>query len=142
MSITAANSIITLGVASIFPLAQRLQGFASDEIFSADALETVEVLSGVDGKMSAGYVYVPTKTTFSLQADSNSNLLFDEWFTQQRIANDNFFAFGLIVLPSIGTSWVLTKGALTSYSPIPDAGKLLKMRKYQVTWESMLPAPG
>ena len=100
-----------------------------------------ETLMGVDGILSAGFVYVEIPQTISLQADSRSNDVFDTWWTQMQAAKDTYVAQGLISLPSIGKKYTLVQGFLTGYKPAPAAKKILQPRQYQITWASLAPAP-
>lgn len=139
-SITSANSIIMLSIASVYTTPQQLQGFAADDIFSFDTMEIAETMMGVDGKLSAGYVFVPVKWSISLQADSPSNAIFDNWRAAQVAAGDVYFASATVNLPSLRKTFDLVNGVLVSYPPVPDAGKTLKPRKFGLTWESVTPA--
>ena len=141
MSLTSANAIITLAIGTVFPIPVQIQGFAADDIFSTPAIKSAETLMGVDGKLSAGFVFVPVEQEFMIQADSPSNLVFDTWHALQQTTSELFAATGLIVLQGISTSWILNNGYLTSYPPLPDAKKLLQPRRYGITWESVSPAP-
>lgn len=137
-TITSANAILTLAIAGIFPVPQVVQGFSTDDIFSVDPIDSAEVLMGVDGKLSGGFVFVPPKSMITLQADSLSNQMFEEWWAQNQASRDAYFtAEGIIILKSIGRKWALSKGFLTSFPPMPDAGRTLKPRKYGITWESV-----
>lgn len=138
-SITSANAVYALSIASLYNTAQQLQGFSADEIFSTDPLESAEVLMGVDGILSAGFIFVPVKQMINLQADSPSNLIFQNWWASQQVAKDVYIASGIITLPSISTKFTLSQGYLTTYPATPDAGKTLKPRKYGITWQSILP---
>lgn len=140
-TITSANAVYMLAVTGLFPVPQQLQGFAADDIFDTEAITPAEILMGVDGKLSAGYTPVPTKQNISLQADSDSNLIFEIWHTAQQAAKEVYSASAIVRLPSIKRSYVLTKGILTSYTPIPDAKKTLQPRKFAITWESVVGAP-
>jgi hypothetical protein len=140
VSITAANAILMLSIPGLVPVPQQIQGFAADDVYDVDAIESAEVSMGVDGVMTAGFVYVPVKQNFTLQADSESVGIFDLWWATQQQAADVFYANGGIVLPSLGTKWTQTRGALTSWKPVPDAKKLLQPRKFTVTWQSIIPA--
>lgn len=140
-TITAANSQIVLVVATVFPVGQQLQGFAADDVFDTEALDNAETLMGVDGKLSGGYVFNPVKQNFALQADSPSNLIFDAWFAAQQAASEVYIASAVIHLPAVSRSYVMNRGFLTSYKPTPDAKKVLQPRKYQITWESIIPGP-
>lgn len=139
-SITAANAIFFLAITNLFPVPQRLQGFAADDVFSTDALESAELLMGVDGQLSGGFVFVATRQSITLQADSPSSFMFDEWWSAQQVAKDLFQANGIVMLPSINRKATMNKGFLTSYPPIADAGKTLKPRKFTITWQGIIPA--
>jgi len=140
-SITAANAVFLLQIPGVFPIPVQLQGFSADDIFDFDPIASVETLMGVDGVLSGGYVNVAKKQSITLQADSASNTIFDQWQQAQVTALDTIIANGTVWLISIGTKWALTTGFLTDYPPVPGAGKILKPRKYGLTWQSVTPAP-
>lgn len=139
-TITSANAIVMISVTPVFPVPIQLQGFSADDIFSTEALDSAETIMGVDGKLSAGFVFVPVKQNYQLQADSVSNDLFDQWHAAEQQAKEVFAAQGQVVLLGLGVTWTLTKGFLTSFPPMPDGGKTLKPRKYGITWERISPA--
>jgi hypothetical protein len=139
-SITSINSVYIITIPNvIFPT--QLQGFSADDIFGTDPLEVAETMMGVDGILSAGLINVPVQQGISLQADSASNAIFDTWYAQQRLIRDIYFANANVTLTSIGKKFALTNGALKTYPPLPDAGKVLKPRKFTIVWESITPAP-
>src|ERR1700736_4929496 len=136
-SITAANAVVMMAIPLFFPVPQQIQGFMADDVFNTDQMHPTEVSRGVDGKLSGGYVYSEIKQTFSLQADSPSNFFFDQWFLLQVSLRDTFTANAVISLPSLQSKWIMTKGYLVDYPPIPDAKKLLVGRKFAIQWESV-----
>jgi len=140
-TLTVANSVYLLVIPDLFPIPQQLQGYAADDVFSTEAVDSVEVVMGVDGQLSAGWMPTPKKQTIVLQADSVSSLMFDAWQQAQEAVRDAFVADGFITLPSLGRIYTCTKGFLTSYMPIPDARKILQPRRFQITWESIIGAP-
>ena len=140
-SITSANSIYMLAVTGLFITPQQLQGFAADDIFDTEPMENAEVLMGVDGVLSAGFVFVPVKQSVSLQADSASNTLFEAWYAAEQAAKEKYFATGIVRFPSISRSYALTNGVLSTYPAISDAKKVLQPRKYSITWGSVIGAP-
>jgi hypothetical protein len=140
-AVTVADVSLTLSIPLLFPTPQQIQGFANDEVFNIPQIKSVETMMGVDGTLSAGFVYVPIMQTISLQADSASNLFFDIWWTQMQSTKGTYIATGLIRLPSIATKYVLSTGFLTGYKPAPDAKKMLQPRTYEVTWQNFAPAP-
>lgn len=141
-SITSANAVLMLAIPPLFPVPQQLQGFAADDIYDIPQIRSVEVMMGVDGLLSGGFVYVEIRQEISLQADSASNLVFDTWWTQMQAAQDVYVANGIIQLPSIATKFQMVRGFLTGYKPSPGAKKVLQPRRYEITWESVAPAPG
>jgi hypothetical protein len=134
-SITAANAIFQLDIPDLFAAPQQLQGFAADDIFGTDDQETVQTSMGVDGLLSAGFVFVETRQRITLQADSASNDVFDQWNGAQQAALDAFPASAVVILPALRKKWQMTRGFLTSYKPIPDAGKILRPRTFTITWQ-------
>lgn len=140
-SLTAASALITLSIAGLFTAPQQLQGFAVDDIYDVDALDITETMMGVDGILSGGFVYNPIKQAFSIQSDSPSIAIFETWAAAQAQQKDVFTAQGYTALPAVGRSYRSTKGFLTQVQPIPSAGKLLKARKFTITWESILSVP-
>lgn len=139
-SLTAANAVIMLSVPLVFPVPQQLQGFAVDDVFSTDPLASAETMMGVDGKLSAGFVFVSVKQNYALQADSESVDLFDDWFMAQQAAHEVFPADAVILLTAVGKKWQMTRGFLTGYPPLPDAKKLLQPRRFAIEWQEMSPA--
>lgn len=135
-NITAANSVYTLNIPNVTLSPTQLQGFAADEIFDTDPLEAAETLMGVDGILSAGFVFVPVNQAISLQADSVSSQVFDAWYAQEFANKTKYPATGQIVLPAIGIKWVLSQGFLMTYPVIPNAGRTLRPRKFTIRWQS------
>lgn len=140
-SITGASATILLAVGTIFPVPVQLQGFAVDDVYTVDDIEPNETLMGVDGELSGGRVNVPIPWTVALQADSASNLFFDQWNAQEQATQQSYIATGIVNLFALGTKWVMTRGFLTRFKPMPDAKKLLQPRHYRITWQNVSPAP-
>ena len=140
-SITSANSIYHLSIKNLYAVPQQLQGFAADDIFDTEGIEAAEMMMGVDGRLSAGFVYVPIKQSISLQADSPSATLFEVWYAKQQAIRELYRASATIILPAVGMVYVCSNGVLTHYSPIPDAKKVLQPRKFGIAWESVVGAP-
>lgn len=140
-SLTSSSAIIMLTIPGVFQQPQQLQGFAADDIFGTDELAPVEVVMGVDGILSGGYVPVPVKQGYSLQPNSPSRAIFDNWFNAMQVAQDVFPGAGLITLRSLSQKWAMVNGFLTGYKPIPDGGKILKPITFSITWQQVVPAP-
>lgn len=141
MSLTAANSIITISQATIFPVPQTLQGFAADDVTDIESAKILEHLMGVDGFLSFGFVWVERMQEITLQANSASNSVFDTINAQQEAVQDVYPLSGTIILPAIGVKLNLINGGLETYKPMPQAQKLLRPRKYRLVWNRVTIAP-
>ena len=140
-SVTSADAILTLAITPLFPVPQQIQGFASDDAFDLPQLKSAETMMGVDGVLSAGFVFVPIPQSISLQADSASNNFFDTWWTQMQAGKTTYQASGIIIYPSIGKKYSLLQGTLTGYKPLAAAKRLLQPRQFEITWARFAPAP-
>jgi hypothetical protein len=140
-TITAVSAVYTLSIQDLFTAPVQLQGFSADNIFGTEALASAEVLMGLDGKLSAGFVHAPVVQNIELQADSLSNDVFEQWWLEMQVNQDAFYAQGVVFLTSVSKKWAMQNGILTSYAPVPDAARTLRPRRYVITWEFISPAP-
>lgn len=140
MDITAANASLSLSQAILFPQPQSIQGFAADDVYDLDEIESVETLMGVDGTLSGGFVWKPQPQTIMLQADSPSCQFFDVINTSQIAGQTTYTLNGVLLLPAIGLKMVQTTGYLTRYK-LPGAKKLIQPRRFQITWNLVVPQP-
>jgi hypothetical protein len=140
-TLTAANVTVTLSIASIFPTPQQIQGFGPDDVIEFADVEPAEIQTGVDGKMSYGWVFVPVPMDLTLQADSASNNVFEAWNAAQQANQEIYVATGVIHVPGTARGYIMTNGVLTTYKPGPPVKKLLQPRKYKITWQSVIAGP-
>lgn len=140
-TITAANAVYMLSVTGLFAIPQRLQGFSADAAFDTDASEPAEVVKGVDGRMSAGFVPFLTQQTISIMPDSPSSLLFEDWLAAQKSQLEIYYANAVITLPSVSRSYALTSGVLSSIISIPGTRRVLQARTFRITWDDISPIP-
>jgi len=141
MDITSANSTFHLTIATVFPISQSLQGYATDDAFTTDAVDPAEVRMGVDGKMSAGFTPFPTHINIAFQPDSPSIAVFDAWLQYMKSTKAIYTASGVISVPSIGKLYILKNGVLTKAEQLPGAKKILEPQHYTITFESVIAAP-
>ena len=140
-TITSANSTLTLSIAGLAIVSKPIQGYMADAAFETDAVESVELVRGVDGGLSAGYIFNNSPMTISLMPDSPSNALFDQWGSGNKAARETYPASGLVTLTSIGTKYTLTNGYLMRYTPIPSARRVLQGRPFVIVWQDISGAP-
>lgn len=140
-TITAANSVFTLLVVPIFPVPFQLQGYAADAAFETETVDAAETIMGVDGIMSAGFTPFISPMRITLQADSPSLDVFEQWLGAQKAIKELFFAQATIALPAVGKSYQCTKGVLKRVTQAPPARKVLQPAEYQIDWNDIQPIP-
>lgn len=96
---------------------------------------------GVDGQLSAGYVPYATPITFVFQADSPSIEMFDIVLEAQKAAKEGFIFDGTGILQGTGEKYAMTKGFLTSATPMSTGKKTLQPRTFTITFERVTKAP-
>ncbi len=136
-TITSANSDFTLVLPDVFPVPQKIQGYAVDDAFDTDDVETAEAVMGVDGLMSAGFTPFITTMKVHLMPDSPSILLFDAWLGAQKTLREALFSQVVIQVPSIGKVYSCNNGVLTQARVMPDAKKVLQAQSYTIKWENV-----
>jgi len=140
-SITSANSVLLIGVTGLYTIPQQLQGFGADDAYSMPMVTNAEVLMGVDGIMSSGWIPQIKEMDVTLQADSASNDFFEAWYAAEEAAREKYKAFATILQPAVGKTYVLTNGVLSNFTPFADAKKVLQPRKFQIKWNIVVGAP-
>lgn len=141
MSITSANSVLIIGVNSLFGTPQQLQGFGNDDAYAIDSVNVSESLLGVDGIKSTGWIPQLKIMHITLMADSQSINFFEAWYAAQESAREVLTGFGTLVQGSIGRVYTLTNGTLEGYTPIAEAKKILGARRFTINWQVALGAP-
>jgi len=142
--ITSANAVLTITprVAGIVGVgAFTVEGFASDDAFMSEAVDSAEAVMGVDGKMSVGYTPYIVKQTITLQADSPSITLFETILSAQNTLKAPVIVDAILAYPSVQKSYVFTKGALTRVTPFSAAKKILQPQQFELSWELVAAVP-
>lgn len=150
-TITSANSSLVLtprlsaAISALLPaiagVGFPVQGYATDDAFATDTVDSVEARKGVDGRTSFGYLPRLTKQTITLQADSPSIQLFDAIVNAQDAIQEVIELDGVLTLPSVNSSYALVQGALTRITPIRPAKRVLEPVSYELTWHAVQSAP-
>lgn len=134
-TITSANVTLLLSAPGIFSTPQQIQGFSADDIFDYDMVEWAEVQLGADGQFVGGWVPKMNKQTISLLASSRASFDFFEAIGQaQDQGVEITYLSGFLRYPAISRKYTMYKGVITRGSAAPSAGKVLKMRQFEITW--------
>ena len=140
-TLTTANSSLYIVVRGLFPIPQKIEGYATDDSFAVEDVNPSQLEMGVDGKLSAGYVPYPTPLVIMLQADSPSIPMFDTVLAAQ-VANKELFIFDATLnIPGLGNKYAMVKGYLGDMTPAPTGKKILQPRKFSITFEGFTPSP-
>lgn len=139
-TLTSANSVLYLAVAGVFPVAQKIEGYATDDAFAFEAVQPAQAVMGVDGRMSAGYTPFMSIQTISIQADSPSLIVFEAYLAAMKTAREVFYCNGTLGIPSTNRKYAMSRGVLTQISPAPTARTILQPRTFQITWQDVSPA--
>lgn len=124
-TLTTANSSIALTTEVLYPQAQRIQGYAADDAFDPDAVENGEYSMGIDGKLSAGFVYNEIPLTITLQADSPSLALFEQIWGYEYQNRTKLQQDLTISNPAVGKLYEYKRGFMRSYKA-PAGKKILQ----------------
>lgn len=138
--ITSANAVFTIMIPGVFSSPQQLQGFDVDAAISNDAVDVAEDKIGVDGILSAGFIFSLVPMGIHLQADSRSNNLFETWLAAQKTNLTTYLASAQIVLPAIGKKYALVNGVLKRPKQMSDVNRVLAARTHSLDWQSINPA--
>lgn len=139
-TLTSANSVLMIAVAGVFPVPQKIEGYASEAAFALESVSPTQAVMGVDGRMSAGYTPFMSVQTITLQPDSPSLFIFETWLAVMKTAREVFYCNGTLDLSSIERKYTMSKGTLTQITAAPTAAKILQPMTFQITWESVLPS--
>lgn len=124
-TLTTANSAILMTTEALFPSAQRIQGYAADDAFDFENVESGEYSMGIDGNLSAGFVFNEIPFTLTLQADSPSLTLFEQTY-QYEVSNRTKLTQNITVtLPAVSKRYELKNGFMRRFKA-PSGKKILQ----------------
>jgi len=124
-TLTVANSVLAMTTEALFPQAQRLQGYGADDAFDFENVENGEYSMGIDGTLSAGFVFNEIPLGITLQADSPSLTLFEQIY-QYEVSNRTKLSQALtITLPAVSKRYDLKGGFMRRYKA-PSGKKILQ----------------
>lgn len=137
-TLTAANCTFALSISDLYPIPQVLSNFSSDNPFTTEDTVIAETQLSLEGKLSAGFVPSTIKQAITLMATSASIQMLVDWMQASRTDKTVYRCDGIITIPGIGTSYVLSNGVLISGKQIPDAKKVLQPISFKIEWESVV----
>ncbi len=137
-TITSANSSFALVIPGVYNSGVNISGYATDDAFAIEDIERVEARIGIDGKASFGYKFELYQMDVTLQGDSPSFDVFNNWQTAMDAAREVIIASATILIPSIKKKSLFTNGVMTKFKSFPDAKKTLQTTKFRLTWESVV----
>jgi hypothetical protein len=139
-SLTVANSALLLSVEALYPAAQRLQGYSADDAYDPDAVENGEYSMGIDGKLSAGFVFNPIPFSITLQADSPSLTLFENVYQYEQSNRTKLASNLTVTIPALSRRYELKNGYMRSYKA-PAGKKILQPAAITLVFERLQISP-
>jgi hypothetical protein len=124
-TLTTANSSISLSFEALYPTAQRIVGYSADDVYDTEAVENGEYSMGIDGVLSAGFVFNEIPLTLIVQADSVSLPIFEGVWDYEQSNRTKLKAQLLITLPSLGRRYEFKNGFMRNYKA-PASKKILQ----------------
>ena len=135
-TITSANSVLIFSIPDL-QLIVPIYGYAADAAFMNETITAAEVTMGVDGFMSAGYIFKEVKQKITLSPDSPSKETFDAWYALMFATREVVFADATLTLPATNEQYTFTKGVMTTYHGAPTGKKILQPVEYEITWQAI-----
>ena len=139
-TLTTANAVITATVEALYPSAQLIQGFAADDAFGFAEVENGEYSMGIDGKLSAGFVFNEIPFTVTVQADSPSLILFENIWNYEVANRTKLQQDWTVQVPALGRRYTLSSGYMRTYKA-SDGKKILQPAVVQLVFGRISPAP-
>jgi len=139
-TLTVANSTLTLTVEALFPQAQRIQGYSADDAFDFENVENGEYSMGIDGNLSAGFVFNEIPFTWTLQADSPSLAMFEQIWNYEVSNRTKLRLDATLSLVSNGRRYDLVQGYLRQYKA-PSGKKILQPAVVSGVFSRLVPSP-
>lgn len=137
-TLTNANSVLTLAVGDLDIGPVQLQGFGTNDMFDTTAIKSAEVMVGVDGVKSQGYIAFLVPFKFTLQADSLSIDIMDAIQEAQEAARETYELSMSLSAPGLGKLWTFINGTITEFKKTPKGEKLMQAQSYEITFGKMI----
>ena len=139
-TLTTANSTLAMTTEALYTSAQRVQGYAADDAFDFEAVENGEYSMGIDGKLSAGFVFNAIPFTMTLQADSPSLGLFENIWSYEYSNRTKLTQNVTVTLPAVSKRYELKNGFMQSYKA-PSGKKILQPAVVVFTFNTLQVSP-
>ncbi len=140
-TITSADGTFILSSADIALAATEIGGWAADAAWAFDNVNMAETILGVDGKLSAGWVPRAYQMTVTIMPDSDAIEVFNAFQLACDASKTVYRLNGVLTLPGLGRSFMMTRGVLQNYTPVPTGQKVLQAQTFQIMWEGVKPVP-
>jgi hypothetical protein len=138
-TLTVANSVISATVEALYTSATQLTGYSADDAFDFDAVENGEYQMGIDGTLSAGFVYNEIPFTVTFNADSPSVQIFENIWSYEQSNRTKLAHNWTITLPNLSRRYDLKNGFMKSYKA-PSGKKVLQPAVVQLVFARIEPS--
>ncbi len=138
-TITGSSLIFTFSVQTYSPAPVTIQGYSPDASVDGESMAIAEVMKGIDGFGSAGFLNTTLVTPFEIIADQPSCAFIDGWAAAEKVLNGSvgdvlYAQNAVLTYPGLGTKFNATQGVLRNYKPVPTGQRLLRPRQFTIEW--------
>lgn len=124
-TLTVANSSVLMTVEALYPQAVRIQGYSADDAYDPEATENGEYSYGIDGTLSAGFVFNEVPLVLTLQGDSPSLAYYENMWGYEFSNRTKLGIQITISNPAVGKRYEYKNGFMRSYKA-PAGKKILQ----------------
>lgn len=151
-SITSANSALTItatsrgiqtglstslgAFASLMGVPTRIEGWASDNAFSTDQVESSQMVQGIDGKAHTGWVPFLVPFNVSLYPDSPSQDYIDQIVGIERTMRESLLISAVLIVPATLKKFYFSNGVIARVTPFASHGRVQSAQATGFVFES------
>lgn len=136
MDVTSSNSVMTIQAEEVIPNPVQLQNFSADQMATIDDWVLTESRTGVDGGVSAGYIPSSFNFSFSLEANSPSQIYLTNLMAAVRSNERPYKVTITIDSPTLGRRFIFEEGTIQSGNFMPNPKKTFESTTYKFVFAS------
>ena len=137
MDITSANTTMTFQADGVITTPVQLQNFSTDQLATIDEQVVAEARMGVDGGLAVGYTPQPFNFSFTLEANSPSQIYMFNLAAAIRANRCTYDVTITLDCPSLKQRYIFERGALINASVMPNPKKVHEPTTWKFTFASV-----
>jgi hypothetical protein len=135
-TLTSANAVLKMTAEALYTSAVSISGFATDDAWDPDAVQNGEYAMGVDGTLSAGFVFNEIHLSITVQADSPSLVYYENIWNYEVTNRTKLQLAQTIRSVANGRNYDYKQGYMVSYKA-PAGKKILQPAVVQMVFSRL-----